>query len=265
MSVQTKVAGGRRHDPGVGAVRARAARLAQRLLRRPAVARRQGGGRGARRRHAGCGGQGARPRGRRRALARRRHAASRAHDAGRRQAAAAPPVRRHGAAGLRPVRLSVRDLLGGHRRGPGAQAQPVRARRQGDEPHAQASPRGDAGRRGQGARAGPTDAKRPSPRPPSPAAATRPSRRSSARPRASTAASRRRTRATSCFDIAASGLAYAPGDSFGLYPKNDPALAEAVRRALRVPAEFPRRRQDLPRCADRGLCARAPRPTRCSS
>ena len=32
------------------------------------------------------------------------------------QAAAAPAVRRHGAAGLRPVRLSVRDLLGGHRR-----------------------------------------------------------------------------------------------------------------------------------------------------
>ena len=31
----------------------------------------------------------------------------------------AQAVRRHGAAGLRPVRLSVRDLLGGHRRGRG--------------------------------------------------------------------------------------------------------------------------------------------------
>ena len=40
------------------------------------------------------------------------------------------------------------------------------------------------------------------------------------------------------FDISGSGLAYAPGDSFGLYPKNDPALAEAVRAALRVPADF---------------------------
>jgi sulfite reductase (NADPH) flavoprotein alpha-component len=40
------------------------------------------------------------------------------------------------------------------------------------------------------------------------------------------------------FDVAASGLAYAPGDSFGLYPRNDPALAEAIQRALRVPAEF---------------------------
>ena len=40
------------------------------------------------------------------------------------------------------------------------------------------------------------------------------------------------------FDVAASGLAYAPGDSFGLYAKNDPALAEAVRRALGVPPEF---------------------------
>jgi sulfite reductase (NADPH) flavoprotein alpha-component len=40
------------------------------------------------------------------------------------------------------------------------------------------------------------------------------------------------------FDVAASGLAYAPGDSFGLYAKNDPALAEAVRRTLGVPLEF---------------------------
>jgi len=40
-------------------------------------------------------------------------------------------------------------------------------------------------------------------------------------------------------DIAGSGLTYAPGDSFGIYPRNDPALAEAVRTALRVPPEFP--------------------------
>ena len=31
-------------------------------------------------------------------------------------------------------------------------------------------------------------------------------------------------------DIAGSGLTYAPGDSFGLYPRNDPALADAVAR-----------------------------------
>jgi len=40
-------------------------------------------------------------------------------------------------------------------------------------------------------------------------------------------------------DIAGSGLAYAPGDSFGLYPGNDPALVEAVRSTLHVPADFP--------------------------
>ena len=40
-------------------------------------------------------------------------------------------------------------------------------------------------------------------------------------------------------DIAGSGLAYAPGDSFGLYPRNDPALAEAILAALRVPHDFP--------------------------
>jgi sulfite reductase (NADPH) flavoprotein alpha-component len=41
------------------------------------------------------------------------------------------------------------------------------------------------------------------------------------------------------FDIAGSGLEYAPGDSFGIYPRNDPALADAVLSALRVPAVFP--------------------------
>ena len=41
------------------------------------------------------------------------------------------------------------------------------------------------------------------------------------------------------FDIAGSGLAYAPGDSFGLFPSNDPKLAEAVRLGLGIPAEFP--------------------------
>jgi sulfite reductase (NADPH) flavoprotein alpha-component len=41
------------------------------------------------------------------------------------------------------------------------------------------------------------------------------------------------------FDISASGLSHVPGDSFGLYPQNDPALAEAIRAALRVPAGFP--------------------------
>jgi sulfite reductase (NADPH) flavoprotein alpha-component len=41
------------------------------------------------------------------------------------------------------------------------------------------------------------------------------------------------------FDIARSGLSYVPGDSFGLFPTNDPALAEAVRAALHVPPDFP--------------------------
>jgi sulfite reductase (NADPH) flavoprotein alpha-component len=40
-------------------------------------------------------------------------------------------------------------------------------------------------------------------------------------------------------DIAGSGLTYAPGDSFGIYPRNDPALADAVLAALGVPADFP--------------------------
>jgi sulfite reductase (NADPH) flavoprotein alpha-component len=41
------------------------------------------------------------------------------------------------------------------------------------------------------------------------------------------------------FDISHSGISYVPGDSLGIYPKNDPALADAIRRALKVPPDFP--------------------------
>jgi sulfite reductase (NADPH) flavoprotein alpha-component len=41
------------------------------------------------------------------------------------------------------------------------------------------------------------------------------------------------------FDIGATGLKYAVGDSFGLFPTNDPALVEAVLRAIDAPPDFP--------------------------
>ena len=41
------------------------------------------------------------------------------------------------------------------------------------------------------------------------------------------------------FDISASGLAYEPGDSFGVLPRNDPALVDAVLAAMKAPGEFP--------------------------
>jgi sulfite reductase (NADPH) flavoprotein alpha-component len=40
-------------------------------------------------------------------------------------------------------------------------------------------------------------------------------------------------------DISGSGISYAPGDSFGLLPTNDPALADAVLAAMRAPADLP--------------------------
>jgi sulfite reductase (NADPH) flavoprotein alpha-component len=40
-------------------------------------------------------------------------------------------------------------------------------------------------------------------------------------------------------DLAASGLDYAVGDCFGIYPTNDPALVTAVIKALDAPADFP--------------------------
>jgi sulfite reductase (NADPH) flavoprotein alpha-component len=41
------------------------------------------------------------------------------------------------------------------------------------------------------------------------------------------------------FDLAGSGLDYTVGDSFGVFPANDPALADAVIAALAAPADFP--------------------------
>ena len=41
------------------------------------------------------------------------------------------------------------------------------------------------------------------------------------------------------FDIASSGIDYAPGDSFGLMPLNDPALVDAILASMRAPADFP--------------------------
>jgi sulfite reductase (NADPH) flavoprotein alpha-component len=41
------------------------------------------------------------------------------------------------------------------------------------------------------------------------------------------------------FDLTLSGLDYIVGDSFGLYPTNDPALVDAVIKALAAPPDFP--------------------------
>lgn len=41
------------------------------------------------------------------------------------------------------------------------------------------------------------------------------------------------------FDISASGIDYAPGDSFGVFAQNDPALVEAVLAAMKAPGDFP--------------------------
>ncbi len=41
------------------------------------------------------------------------------------------------------------------------------------------------------------------------------------------------------FDLSVSGLDYVVGDCFGIFPKNDPALADAVINALAAPPDFP--------------------------
>lgn len=40
-------------------------------------------------------------------------------------------------------------------------------------------------------------------------------------------------------DLSESGLDYAAGDSLGIFPRNDPALADAIIAAIDVPADFP--------------------------
>jgi len=41
------------------------------------------------------------------------------------------------------------------------------------------------------------------------------------------------------FDLSSCGLDYAVGDAFGLYPSNDPALVDAIIKALDAPPDFP--------------------------
>jgi sulfite reductase (NADPH) flavoprotein alpha-component len=41
------------------------------------------------------------------------------------------------------------------------------------------------------------------------------------------------------FDLTATGIDYAVGDAFGVFPTNDPALADAVIAALAAPTDFP--------------------------
>ena len=41
------------------------------------------------------------------------------------------------------------------------------------------------------------------------------------------------------FDLADCGLVYEVGDSFGVFPTNDPALVRAVIQALKAPPDFP--------------------------
>ena len=232
-----------------------AARLAQRLLRRPAVARRQGRRHGARRRHAGCRGEGA---GAARTTARpgtmppcRSPSACSWPRASRCRAGCSRPWRsRTAASAATCARPTRRPSPAGTEAklnlcAPGGKETSRMLKRLLEEMPAAAAGNAPAQAKAPSCRQGAEPGSR----------AMRRSRRCSARPPASTAASRRRTRATSCSTSPRSGLAYAPGDSFGLYPKNDPALAEAVLAALRVPAEFPRRRQAVPRRADRGLRA----------
>jgi sulfite reductase (NADPH) flavoprotein alpha-component len=55
------------------------------------------------------------------------------------------------------------------------------------------------------------------------------------------------------FDLSGSGIDYTVGDSFGLFPSNDPALVDAVIAALGAPADFPIGGRTLRQCLTDGV------------
>jgi sulfite reductase (NADPH) flavoprotein alpha-component len=55
------------------------------------------------------------------------------------------------------------------------------------------------------------------------------------------------------FDLSACGLDYTVGDAFGLFPSNDPALVDAVIKALGAPADFPIGGRTLRECLTDGV------------
>ncbi len=63
------------------------------------------------------------------------------------------------------------------------------------------------------------------------------------------------------FDLEGSGLDYAVGDSFGLFPVNDPELVAQVLAALHAPADFPIGESTLEEVLTRDVCLKSPPDT----
>jgi hypothetical protein len=130
----------------------------------------------------------------------------------------------HGAAGLRPVRLCLRDLFRGDRLRAGAAPEPLRARRQGHAAHAE-----DAGGGGR-CRSRRADGGSPASR------ARRPGRPLTRKPGHGDLplAPQAQWRGLGEGDLACRvrslgcGLDYIVGDAFGIVAQNDPRLADAV-------------------------------------
>ena len=181
---------------------------------------------------------------RRSALARPDAADGRTHEARRGTPAAPPDDGGDGATGLRTMRLQLSGLFRRDLFKKGGAAESLRARRQGNRPDAQDAVRGawqfvadhdelvdHAGCRCfgcTGRRASRTGRSRDNP-----VEATFLSRTRLNKP-----GSEKETWHVE-FDLAGSGLDYAVGDAFGLFPTNDPALADHVIAALGASRDFP--------------------------
>jgi sulfite reductase (NADPH) flavoprotein alpha-component len=60
------------------------------------------------------------------------------------------------------------------------------------------------------------------------------------------------------FDLADSGLDYAAGDSFGIFPANDPALVDQVIAAIHAPEDFPIAGKTLHAVLTHEVCLKSP-------
>ena len=170
------------------------------------------------------------------------------------------------------MRIHLPGLFGRHLLGKGKAAESLRTRRQGNEPHAQGAPSGarpNAGRLEDRRDRRPRPHRLPMlrvrrPRRRAAHASTRPQAVFLSRTRLNKPGSEKETWHVE-LDLSSTGIDYAVGDAFGVFPANHPALVDAVIRGARRPAGFSDRRPH--RCAT--CCSMAsrsaPRPTCCSS
>src|SRR5262249_41106780 len=169
-------------------------------------------------------------------MARPSQAARRSHEACRRPCAAPADDGGDGTTGLRTMRIQLSGLFGRHLPQKGRATESLRARWQRNHPHTQGAAPG--ARPGAGGGTDPSKTPTPAGATVAPAAAPGCSRecpteaRFLSRTRLNKASSAKETWHIE-FDLTASGIDYAVGDAFGVFPANDPAFVANLKKSGR--------------------------------